>query len=536
MVQDNKEEQTPAPVKYEIWQPFLIAIAMSIGILVGYKMNDKTERLVKKVDADFVSLGRVEEVIRFIESRYVDTIPSDSLMEEAVKAVVQHLDPHSMYLSPAELREVNETMDGSFKGIGIESYYIQDTVVVLKVVKGSPADKAGIKQLDQIISVNDTLVAGTKMSFEEIRQRLRSATGSVKLEIKRKGTPQGLLKNVKLDQIAIHSADVAYKIDDSTAYIQITQFSSNTYQEFMENLERLVEKEGAKNLILDLRGNPGGYLPQATKIINQLIREKEKLIVYTQGRNAQRQDYLTNGKAFFNVGKIAILVDEYSASGSEVIAGAIQDHDRGIIIGRRTYGKGLVQEQFNLSNGGALRLTTAKYFTPAGRSIQKEITDTESYEEEVYRRSPFQSNTRDAQSKAKPYKTLKLHRTVYGGGGIDPEVFIPGDSVEYNQAFHAVQNEVMPFLCMELLKGRISLSREPDWNKLNQGLMLFIQKGKPAYQLAEPMRKKLAALMVQNWHYIKSNGNPVSQAIEQGKDDAFIKSALSYFNGKIQLK
>lgn len=536
MVEHNKEQQTSVPVKFEIWQPFLLAVAMSIGILLGYKMNDKTERLVKKVDADFVSLGRVEEVIRFIESRYVDTISSDTLMEEAVKAMVNRLDPHSLYLSPAELKEVNETMDGSFVGIGIESYYIQDTVVVLKVVKGSPADKAGLKQLDQIISVNDTMVAGVGMPFEEIRQRLRSATGSVKLEIKRKNAAQGLLKNVKLDQIAIHSADVAYKIDDSTAYIQITQFSSNTYQEFMENLERMVDKQGAKHLILDLRGNPGGYLPQATKIINQLIRDKEKLIVYTQGRNAQRQDYLTNGKAFFNVNKIAVLVDEYSASGSEVIAGAIQDHDRGIIIGRRTYGKGLVQEQFNLSNGGALRLTTARYFTPAGRSIQKEITDAATYEEEVYHRSPFKANTRSATEKSRVYKTLHLKRNVYGGGGIDPEVFIPGDSIEYGQEYQALQNQVLPFLCLELLRGRINLNQEPDWTKLHTSFLQYVQRTNPKYVVKGSMIQKITTTLIRNWHYIQSNGNPVSQAVEQGKDDAFIKAALAYTKGQISLK
>ncbi|HRG65561.1 MAG TPA: PDZ domain-containing protein, partial [Saprospiraceae bacterium] len=172
MVQENNEEQNINPKKYEIWQPFLLAIMMSVGMLLGYKMNDKTERLVKKVDSSFVSLGRVEEVIRFIESRYVDGITPDTLMEEAIKAIIKKLDPHSIYLSPAELEEVNETMDGSFKGIGIESYYIQDTVVILKVVSGSPADRAGLKQLDQIIAIDDTLVAGVKMSFDAIRERL----------------------------------------------------------------------------------------------------------------------------------------------------------------------------------------------------------------------------------------------------------------------------------------------------------------------------------------------------------------------------
>lgn len=536
MVQENNEEQNINPKKYEIWQPFLLAIMMSVGMLLGYKMNDKTERLVKKVESSFVSLGRVEEVIRFIESRYVDGIAPDTLMEEAIKAIVQKLDPHSIYLSPEELREVNETMDGSFKGIGIESYYIQDTVVILKVVTGSPADKAGLKQLDQIIAIDDTIVAGVKMSFDDIRERLRSSNQSVKLEIKRKGVAQGLIKNVNLDQIAIHSADVAYKIDDSTAYIQIKQFSSNTYQEFMENLERLVEKEKAKNLILDLRGNPGGYLPQATKIINQLIAENEKIIVYTEGRNAQRQDYLTNGKTFFKVGKIAVLVDEYSASGSEVIAGAIQDHDRGIIIGRRTYGKGLVQEQFPLSNGGAIRLTTARYFTPSGRSIQKEIKDAVSYEDEVYQRSPFEANTRDAESKKKTFKTLKLRRTVYGGGGIDPEVFIPGDSLEYGEEFQLLQNQVMPFLCTEMLKGKISLDKEPEINDLTKAYLLFLKNSHPDYVPGNKIKMKASAILKQSWQYLKSNGDPIAQAREAGKEDAFIKAALKYTKGQITLK
>ncbi|HRG21195.1 MAG TPA: S41 family peptidase [Saprospiraceae bacterium] len=536
MVQENNEEQNINPKKYEIWQPFLLAIMMSVGMLLGYKMNDKTERLVKKVDSSFVSLGRVEEVIRFIESRYVDGITPDTLMEEAIKAIIKKLDPHSIYLSPAELEEVNETMDGSFKGIGIESYYIQDTVVILKVVSGSPADRAGLKQLDQIIAIDDTLVAGVKMSFDSIRERLRSSNQSVKLEIKRKGVPQGLIKNVSLDQIAIHSADVAYKIDDSTAYIQIKQFSSNTYQEFMENLEKLVVKEKAKNLILDLRGNPGGYLPQATKIINQLIKENEKIIVFTEGRNAQRQDYLTNGKTFFNVGKIAVLVDEYSASGSEVIAGAIQDHDRGIIIGRRTYGKGLVQEQFPLSNGGAIRLTTARYFTPSGRSIQKEITDLASYEDEVYQRSPFEANTRDAESKKKIFHTLNLRRPVYGGGGIDPEIFIAGDSIEYGHEFQVLQSQVMPFLCTQMLQGKITLEKEADINALTASYLVYLKNTDPTYVPNNKIKNKVAGILKQSWQYLKSNGDPIAQAKEAGKEDAFITAALKYTRGQVKLK
>ncbi|MBK8701357.1 MAG: S41 family peptidase [Saprospiraceae bacterium] len=534
---ENNNEEGKLLTRYEIWQPFLLSVMMTIGILIGYKMNDKSERLITSVDAQGdVSLGRVEEIIRFIEARYVDPLASDSLVEAAINGIIQKLDPHSLYLSPDQLTDVSENMEGSFKGIGIESFYIEDTVLVIKVVKDSPADRAGLKQLDQIIAIDDSLVAGVQMPFEKIRGKLKTQAKSVKLEIKRKGQPQTLFKTVTLDQIVIHSADVAYMVDDTTGYIQIRQFSSNTYAEFMQNLEKLIEKQGMKHLILDLRGNPGGYLPQATKIVNQLIEDKDRLIVYTEGRNHQRQDYLTNGKTFFDVGRIAVLVDEYSASGSEVIAGAIQDHDRGIIVGRRTYGKGLVQEQFALSNGGALRLTTARYYTPAGRSIQKEITPVEIYEDEVVHRSVFEPRKNDPTGKQKQFKTLRLSRPVFAGGGIDPEVFIPGDSLLFSADYLHLQNNVIQFLCTSMLRGKLSLNQVPDYHALADDFFRYMKARKHEIKVSSAMMRKAEKMLAENFLYLKNNGDAVAQAREEGRDDAFMRAALNYTSSAAILK
>ena len=533
----NNKQEEDITTKYEIWQPFLLAIMVAIGILLGYKMNDKAERFVTSVDSGTeVRLGRVEEIIRFIEARYVDTIKSDELVEEAIYALVQKLDPHSMYISADQLNEVAENMDGNFKGIGIESLFVDDTVALLKILKGSPSDKAGLKQFDQIISINDTVVAGKKMPFEQIRKRFKSNQNHVKLEIRRNGVSTTLIKMVSIESIPIHSADVSYMVNDSVGYIQIKQFSSNTYQEFMEHFEDLYEKHGMKHLILDLRGNPGGYLPQATKIINQLIREKDKLIVYTEGRNHNRQDYLTNGKAFFNLDKIAVLVDQNSASGSEVIAGAIQDHDRGIIVGRRTYGKGLVQEQFNLSNGSALRLTTARYYTPSGRSIQKEITSQESYDAEVDSRSIFEPDTKEISSKSKEFKTLILGRKVFGGRGIEPEIFIPGDSMTITNDYYHLESYCSEFLCRKLLRNQLSRNSVIDFESLSDQYIKYVKKYHANLNTTQKIKERSRTLLKENFEYIINNGNDTMLAQSKGSDDSFIKAALDYTSNKIKLK
>ncbi|MFM2394628.1 MAG: hypothetical protein RLZZ546_2610, partial [Bacteroidota bacterium] len=469
---DNHLNNKP---KFEVWQPFLLSIMVVIGMLLGYKMNDKPDRLIEKVKSDEpIAIGRVEEIIRFIESRYVDTVNSEKLISSAINSMILQLDPHSVYIPKSELSDINENMDGNFRGIGIESFFLDDTVSILTIVKDSPADKAGLKQLDQIISIDDTLVAGVKKSFDQIRAMLRK-NKALKIEIKRFGSNANLLMVIKSEDIKIHSADVAYMINDSIGYIQIKQFSSNTYQEFMENLEYLYDKKKMKHLVLDLRGNPGGYLPQAVKIMNQLIYEKDKLIVLTKGRNQTRQDYNTNGKAFFRFDKLAVLIDENSASGSEVIAGAIQDLDRGIIVGRRSFGKGLVQEQFNLSNGAAFRMTTARYFTPSGRSIQKEITSHDTYDQEVQNRQVNKTELSVKNENSPIFKTLQLGRKVYGGGGISPEIFVKGDSSLNSSEYYVALGHSNAFLLKAMKSKAISFTQNPDYSILTKEFQSYLK-------------------------------------------------------------
>jgi carboxyl-terminal processing protease len=537
-MEQNIDEINSGPVKakYDYLQPLLLAAMVALGMIMGYKMNDKAERLITKINGKHdVSLGRVEEMIRFIESRYVDTVNSDAMVSEAINAMLSKLDPHSVYINPSDLKEVSESMEGNFTGLGIESYYLEDTAVIITIVKDSPASKAGLKQFDQIISVNDTVVAGVGMSFDKIRERLRSSK-TAKIEIKRKGSSTTLIKIVKLDNIVIHSADVAYIIKDSIGYIRIEQFSSNTYNEFMTNLEYLHDKKGMRNLIIDLRGNPGGYLPQATKIINQLIREKEKLIVYTEGRKNKREDYFTNGKTFFpNLNKIAVLVDEHSASGSEVIAGAIQDHDRGIIIGRKTYGKGLVQEQFNLSNGGALRLTTARYYTPSGRCIQKEFTDMDTYDNEIYKRSVYENNTKRDSSKTKAFKTLIKGRTVYSGGGIDPEVFIAGDSLLLDKEYPLLDKYALEYLTKQLVTNKLTTTTNVDYKLLTKNFIAYIAAKEKTPEIKIKLLSKAQQELEEHFEYLKSNGDSDARSKIESMNDKFIKSAIDYIEGRIKL-
>jgi carboxyl-terminal processing protease len=469
-MEENKEKIENK--KLDVITPLLLGLMLAIGIFLGYQMNEKSERFISKIGKNQdIKIGRIEEVLRLIETRYVDPINDELLADEALNAIIEKLDPHSMYVPKHDLKDITENMSGSFLGLGIEYQSVKDTPVIIVIKQNTPAQKGGLLQLDQILKVNDTIVTG-KDKADKIRD-IVSNSKSVKLELKRKGSISSIIKNIKLEQLPIHSADIGYMVSPNTGYILIEQFSDNTYKEFMAQFEKLYEKEKMRNLIIDLRGNPGGYLPEATKILNQLIPQKDQMLVYTIGRKDGKQEYKTNGKAFFpELDKIAVLVDENSASGSEVIAGAIQDHDRGIIIGRKTFGKGLVQEQYNLGNGSALRLTTARYYTPSGRSIQKKITNLEEYENETIQRSVFEETKRDSSSR--PFYTINMKRKVYDKGGIDPDVFIKGDSIEGDHAYRYISYFSTSFITELLVKNKISLKQTPDFNLYSKDFLTFV--------------------------------------------------------------
>ena len=382
------------------------------------------------------------QMAEFAISRlYVDTVNENKLVESAIIEMLAQLDPHSTYNNAEEVKAMNEPLQGNFEGIGVQFQMIEDTLLVIQPVSGGPSEKVGILAGDRITAVNDTAIAGVKMGTDEIMSRLRGPKGSrVNLTIVRRGVKDPLAFTVKRDKIPIHSLDAAYMIQPRTGYIRINRFGATTPDEFGQALETL-QGQGMKDLILDLQGNGGGYLNAAIDLANQFLGQRE-LIVYTEGRAEKRREFLAQGNGHLRTGRLVVLVDEYSASASEIVTGAIQDWDRGVIVGRRTFGKGLVQRPIDLPDGSMIRLTVARYYTPAGRCIQKPYdTSAKNGEDmlEQYHRDLLDrfnhGELMHADSIHFPdslkYTTKRLGRTVYGGGGIMPDFFVPIDTTLY---------------------------------------------------------------------------------------------------------
>lgn len=463
---DNELQTTPK--KLNIWLPFLFSLVLVIGMLIGTKMQQNpptvaTIETTKKEDLppSVMGQGKLEELIRYIEARYVDDVNKDELVKEAIDKILFQLDPHSSYISAEQLKSVNDQLEGHFDGIGIEFIVVDDTVMIVKTLEDGPAAKAGLLAGDKIVEIEDSLTVGDNIDFEGILSKLKGEKGTkVEVGIRRLATNEVLHFSVVRDKIPVKSVEVAYMIDDKTGLVKINRFTANTYQEFMEELENLVEKQGMENLIIDLRDNPGGYLQEATNILSQLFKEKDKLLVYTEGVNVSRSDYKTTGRNFFDVENIAVLMDEGSASASEILAGAIQDWDRGVIVGRRSFGKGLVQEQYRLRDGSAIRLTVARYFTPSGRCIQKPYDSKDHYDDDLAERTingELYGNAEYHSVDTTKYFT-GTGRTVYGGGGIIPDVFVPLDSNLMRTDYLTLRQYVQPFSFRYIEKHRA------DWS------------------------------------------------------------------------
>ena len=374
-----------------------------------------------------------------ISNLYVDNVDEGKLVEDAIRGMLEKLDPHSSYSTPKEVKALNEPLSGSFEGIGVQFNMVEDTLLVIQPVTGGPSEKVGIVAGDRIVSVNDTAIAGVKMSKEDIMRRLRGPKGTkVMLGIVRRGIKETLSFKVVRDKIPVKSIDAVYMIRPEVGYVRIGNFGATTHDEFCEALEKLT-KQGMRNLILDLQGNGGGYLQAAVNIANEFL-QKGDLIVYTEGRRMQRNEYKAKGNGKFLDGKIVVLIDEYSASAAEIVTGAIQDQDRGMVVGRRSFGKGLVQRPIDLPDGSMIRLTVSHYYTPAGRCIQKPYTkgDSKDYAMDVMNRLKHgELMSADSIHFADSLKcyTLREHRPVYGGGGIMPDYFVPLDTLAYTK-FH----------------------------------------------------------------------------------------------------
>lgn len=426
------EQEKPRRRIY-FYLPIYFALVLVAGIYIGRAFT-VVNPVTSTEDTNPFSLklssyDKVNDVINYIYKSYVDTLNKELLKEEAISGILESLDPHSYYISSEEFNQTNDPLLGSFDGIGIEFRIIKDTVVVLNPIPGGPSEQVGIRAGDRIVKVEEEIIAGVKIENEKVIKLLKGKRGTeVNVSIHRRGVKELLDFTITRDKIPMNSLDVAYMIDEEIGYIKISRFSATTHQEFVDALKSLKE-QGMQKLVLDLRGNGGGYLDAAIEMADELL-VRNKLVVYTQGKNRPKTTAYSTGRGEFERGSLAILIDDWSASASEIVSGAVQDNDRGWVIGRRSFGKGLVQEQIRLADGSAVRLTVARYYTPAGRCIQKPYEGgLEKYYSEFYNR--FLNGEVDGKDTVHFADSLKYKtnggRTVYGGGGIMPDIFIPVD-------------------------------------------------------------------------------------------------------------
>lgn len=426
--------ESETPKNKNAYLPILLSVVLVIGLWLGYFLSTQTNSISginytqKKSTND-----KINNLIDYIEYQYVDTINKKDLVEKTIASLLQNLDPHSSYIPASDFSAVNEPLEGNFDGIGVEFNIINDTIRVITPIQGGPSEKIGIKAGDKIIKVENKLVAGVKITNKEVFTSLRGKKGSsVNVSLLRNGIKELLQFKITRDAIPLYSVDAHYMIDNTIGYIKISKFSATTYQEYLDAFNAL-SKQGMKKLIVDVRGNPGGYLNAAVELCDEFL-SKGLHIVYTQGKANPKKMYKATEHGSFENNPLVILIDEGSASASEILAGAIQDNDRGTIIGRRSFGKGLVQDQLPLSDGSAIRLTIARYYTPTGRCIQKPYENIEEYNNEEYERymhGELLSADSIKLDKTKKYITTG-GKTVYGGGGIMPDVFVPLDTAKTN--------------------------------------------------------------------------------------------------------
>jgi carboxyl-terminal processing protease len=416
--------------KLQVWLPLLLSICMVAGMFIGYRIKGN----MPDNGIFFVEKERpVQQVLDLIKRKYVDNENIDSLGNLAIQTILSKLDPHSIYLPAQELKQVNEDLEGQFFGIGIEFNIIHDTINVVNVLSKGPSEKAGLLIGDQIIKVDDSIVAGKQITSQKLRKLIGGDAGEkVTITVFRNGIQKPIL--ITRGPVPLYSLDAAYMIADTVGYIRLNKFSETTYDEFMQSLLKL-QKAGMKSLILDLRDNGGGILTEATNIADEFLSDN-KMITYTEGAHSPKKEYRAQKDGTFEKGKLIVLIDEGTASASEILSGALQDWERATIVGRRSFGKGLVQEQYELSDGSGLRLTVARYYTPLGRSIQKSYSGgIEAYEHDLinrFKEGEMTSMDSIKHTNEKKYVTA-AGNILYGGGGITPDVFVPYDTTLFSK-------------------------------------------------------------------------------------------------------
>jgi len=425
-----------------ILMPLAFALVLVSGVFIGRYIFSLQGSMNANSLMIYPHQDKVETVLNLIRDEYVDSIDMKELEEKVVPHIVENLDPHSVYIPAKELKQVNEELEGNFSGIGVQFSIQNDTVMVVAVISGGPSEKLGILPGDRIIKVNDTTIAGVGITNNDVIHKLRGEKGThVKVSVMRRNVDKLIDFDITRGEIPVNSVDVAYMVTDETGYVKIDRFAQNTYQEFVTALATL-KKEGCKNIIVDLRNNSGGLLDVAYRMTNEFLRSGD-VVFFTQGKAQPRREVKANGIGSCQDTKVIVLINEFSASASEIFAGAIQDNDRGLIIGRRSFGKGLVQSQIPLPDGSALRLTVARYYTPSGRCIQKPYVrgDAEDYYKDIihrYEHGEFFARDSVVQNDTMKYYT-KSGRVVFGGGGIMPDIFVPRDTTMYSDLYYTMR-------------------------------------------------------------------------------------------------
>lgn len=440
----------------------VICAAATFGISAQYSRSNSASRQQQK-------LLMVENIVNNL---YVDNVDEEKIVENAVRGILENLDPHSSYSTKEETTSSQETMQGSFSGIGIQFNMQKDTLYVVQTIAGGPSEKVGILPGDRFIAVDDSIIAGRKLKNTDIMKRLRGPKGTkVNIKVKRGSNTDLLEFRITRDDIPLNSIDAVYMADGKTGYIRLSRFAATSYKEFKDAITKL-KKQGMQQLILDLTDNGGGYMQIAAQIANEMLN-RGNLIVYTQGRKSPRQNLNADGSGTFRTQKVVVMINQFSASASEILSGAVQDWDRGVVVGRRSFGKGLVQREFLLPDSSSFRLTIARYYTPSGRNIQKPYVkgDREDYDKDIidrYNHGELQSADSIHFADSLKHTTLRLHRTVYGGGGIMPDVFVPLDTTQYTD-YHRrlVAKGIIPQFALRYVdKNRADLKAQyPDAQK-----------------------------------------------------------------------
>ncbi len=431
----------------------LVIVCAFAGLLIGKgaaMVISRNQAIHANVPKGSVSLNKLDALINLVSSRYVEDVDEKAIIEKLMPQVVHELDPHSVYISAEEMTKTNEEMEGSFSGVGIQFNIREDTVRVIAVVNGGPAERAGLKAGDCIVTVADSAFTGKRINNDLVMKTLRGEKkSSIQVGVKRYGTDDILPYTLVRDDIPMNSVDCSYRIDDHIAYLKIGSFTRTTYNEFVNIVNKLCRHDACDRLIIDLRGNPGGLMNSALLILNELL-PRNSLMLYVEGRAYPRENNYSDGSGSFQNLPVVVLMDEWSASASEIVAGAIQDNDRGYVVGRRSYGKGLVQQQIPFRDGSAVRLTVAHYYIPSGRCVQKPYTkgDFEDYEMDLYKRyERGEFNSADSIRMNDSLRFTTVHgRTVYGGGGIMPDCFVPLDTTSLGEWYTQVVNKNLFYL------------------------------------------------------------------------------------------